>query len=406
MMLKLELLRIIKSRSTRYLSGAALLLSVLLAGMTIFMSYYYDSATGTSRHGLAAIAAERAEAALSEGEITPEKIREAYAVNQELSRVYGQVMPTEVWNSKMKPVYNTILNTRLVFFETNGMPKEPTDISPEEASNFYSQRKDYINKTIYYGHQSRQDVADYALRLDERVETPFVYQYGFGSSNTLAYLTVCVFILVVICSVISAPVFSSDYASGADDIQRCTRNGRRKLAHAKLLSVIIISSALFFLCTGVFLAITLPVFGLDGTSVQFNYSTGVLAFTNMSENGFLILILISGFLTVLAMICLTLWLSSILNSPVMVLAISVGIALLPSLISVIGDTGNLVNWIRLCLPSGGTGLANMFTELGQGTFLTAGPLIVWSPHLMLAAALLEIPVFYLLARRCYIKHEL
>lgn len=126
----------------------------------------------------------------------------------------------------------------------------------------------------------------------------------------------------------------------------------------------------------------------------------------MSENGFLILVLISGFLTVLAMIYLTLWLSSILNSPVMVLAVSVGIALLPSLISVIGDTGNLVNWIRLCLPSGGTGLANMFTELGQGTFLTAGPLIIWSPHLMLAAALLEIPVFYLLARRCYIKHEL
>lgn len=83
MMLKLELLRIIKSRSTRYLSGAALLLSVLLAGMTIFAAYYYDSHTGTSRHGLAAIASARAEAALSEGEITPERIKEAYAVIQD-----------------------------------------------------------------------------------------------------------------------------------------------------------------------------------------------------------------------------------------------------------------------------------------------------------------------------------
>ena len=63
--------------------------------------------------------------------------------------------------------------------------------------------------------------------------------------------------------------------------------------------------------------------------------------------------------------------------------------------------------VCLVLTAGGTGLQNsMYYELTSGfQFLTLGSLAIWTPFVMLAAPVIETPVFALLAKRAYTRHE-
>lgn len=47
-----------------------------------------------------------------------------------------------------------------------------------------------------------------------------------------------IFLLAILCAVIVAPVFSTEYQTGADDIIRCTKNGRMRLATVKIASAV------------------------------------------------------------------------------------------------------------------------------------------------------------------------
>ena len=47
----------------------------------------------------------------------------------------------------------------------------------------------------------------------------------------------------------------------------------------------------------------------------------------------------------------------------------------------------------------------MYYELPDFKFLTVGSLAIWTPFVMLAAPVIETPVFALLAKRAYVRHE-
>ena len=56
--------------------------------------------------------------------------------------------------------------------------------------------------------------------------------------------------------------------------------------------------------------------------------------------------------------------------------------------------GNVRNWICSIFPSGGTGLINSFTYAVTDTkFAFIGDQAIWTPYLMMAAALIEVILF-------------
>ena len=125
----------------------------------------------------------------------------------------------------------------------------------------------------------------------------------------------------------------------------------------------------------------------------------------MNMNEALALCTLSGLLTMLASISLTMWISSMQPNTVMVLVISAAALALPMFADHYLDYP-VSDWIRLLLPGGGTGLQNsMYYELPDFKFLTVGSLAIWTPFVMLAAPVIEAPVFALLARRAYTRHE-
>ena len=410
-MYKLELKRLLRTRSTWILMAAALLVTLVLCCVNIFGAYYY-SYDGKSYHALDATEMREIVTESAEGEWTSERIRDVFEQIDEVSAnrrgiaVEGETndnyeIVTGGNNSGAASIAgytNTFLRSIPQVFDVY-----MDEITPDMAAQYYTQRKAYIEEvmTLNYGPAA----AEAALRLDENTTEPFYYEFGFGTgSDTASTLPVSLFAIAVVCSIICAPVFASDYSTGADDIQRCTRYGCKRLGRAKLLAAMTLSAVLYIICTAVFVALTLAVYGDDKTSAQL--ALDALVLIDIDMNGVLALTLIAGFLSVLAMTAFTLWLSARMRSSVAVLAVALAVAMTPTFLVILLRESALGDWLRLLLPSGGLGLGTgMFVDIQIGEFLTVGSLAIWTPFVMLAAPVIEAPVFALLARRAYTRHE-
>ena len=410
-MYKLEMKRLLKTRSTWILMAAALLVTLILCCINIFGAYYY-SYDGESFHALDATEMRRIVTESAEGEWTPERIHDVFAQIDEVSANRRGIAVEGATNDNYEIVTggnnsgaasiagytNTFLRSIPQVFDVY-----MDEITPDMAAQYYNQRKAYIEEvmTLNYGPAA----AEAALRLDENTAEPFYYEFGFGTGSDIATsLPVSLFAVAIVCSIICAPVFASDYSTGADDIQRCARYGCRRLGKAKLLAAMTLSTALYIICAAVFVALTLAVYGDDKTSAQL--ALDALVLIDIDMNGVLVLTLVAGFLSVLAMTAFTLYLSARMRSSVAVLAIALAVAMAPTFLVILLRESALGDWLRLILPSGGLGLGTgMFVDIQIGEFLTVGSLAVWTPFLMLAAPVIETPVFALLARRAYVRHE-
>ena len=412
-MMALELKRVAKTRSTWMLSVGALLLSVIMALLVIsFARHYYLGENGMEAKltGREAIQANQEMLKPIEGSLTPEKIQAAFETYHEVYEAYGANMadvPDDIYYQKIYPINFILDGVREVYVDkSTGIPVPLYEVSPEEAADFYEQRTERLGDYLSKKYKDAPDVARKALAINEKVETPFYYVYGLGDSDTTEYLTMCIFLLVMICAVIAAPIFSADYQSGADDILRCTKHGRWRLAVVKLLSAILLTTAIFTLCVTAFILISYAAFGWNSLKTTLQLAFSAITFVPLTIGEANMLIVFSGLLTFLSTVCFTLLLSTKFKNPLTTLGLAIGGCLLPTILSFAGSGANIENWIRLCLPSGGVGLRNsFFFELTDFNFLPLGPISVWTPYIIPVAAGIEIILFFTLAIRSYSRHE-
>jgi hypothetical protein len=269
-MITLELKRVIKTRSTWMLASGALLLSVVLALLVVsFANHWYLDGNGKEVRltGREAIQANKERQKPIEGDLTSKKIQTAFEIYHEVYEAYGtkvEDIPQDVYYEKIVPISAILNRVREVYVDkSTGIPVPLHEISPEEAANFYDQRTERLGDYLSYEYKDAPDVVEQALVINKKVETPFYYIYGIGNSDTTEYLAICIFLLIMLCTVIAAPIFSADYQSGADDILRCTKHGRRRLAVVKLLSAILLTTSIFAVCVTTFILISYTAFGWD-----------------------------------------------------------------------------------------------------------------------------------------------
>lgn len=409
-LLVLELKRVAKTRSTWWLAACALILCVILAFLVIaFTRYYYLDERGEEAYitGFDAIAQRNAMFAPIEGELTPDIIREAFETYHAVYAEYGEDIPLTVEYETLYPINMVLNRVREVFVnEATGVPLEAYEIPPEEAATYYERRSIRLESYMDYLYEESPAAVAYATNMNKAVSTPFVFNYGIGNSDAYEYLTICILLLVLICTVMVAPIFSAEYASGADDILRCTKHGRTRLALTKISAALLLGAGWFLLCIGVFLLIVSAAYGWDSLGASLQLIRSSLCFAPLTAGGFQGMVAAAGLLSFLAIISFTLLLSARLKSPLAVLGIAAAMILLPTIISFGGLGSNIENWVRLLLPSGGVGLRNsMFYELSGFTFLRLGPVCIWSPYVLAAAAALEIPLFCALAVKTYNRHK-
>lgn len=409
-----ELRRIMKTRSVQIILMSMMLLAVVMAWFPIsFVKFTYEDENGqeVTAEGLEAIRMEKENQGQFAGEITSEMMSQALEQYQEFEGqfedgLYDEAVKMSELNQHIRPIDNLVSKLQEVYAdEKTGQAPAAVELTREEATKFYSQCSQHLKDLMNMEQPEHPQARKQAETLYENVEMPFTYYPGIDS-NMIDYLGLWIFLLVIAGAIIAAPVFSSDSQTGADQILRCTKHGKRCLAAAKTGVILLVVTVMYFVCVGIFTVISNGAFGWESrqTSVQVIFSAvnflpfnlGTLQNTTIA----------GGYATLLATVLFTLFLSSRMRSVFSASITALICCLLPSMIyTMLGN--NIGNWLRSILPPSGVGLGNSFlSSLTDTVFVHAGSFSVWIPIVIMAAAVIEIPVFIYATVRGYGKYQM
>ena len=407
-LMKLELKRVLKTRLTLILLSLSLVLSLVMAYIPTtfsYVSYLDDNGNTIKLLGLDAVQYLKTLQSDTAGEVTPQKVRQAVEDYQTCLTKYGVEntydLPDGVYETEILPYAPLLHGVREAFADPDsGIAPSLMDIDPEKIEDFYGAceaRLDSLMKLEQRDHPRAQEAAK---RLYNRVEMPYQLYPGYNT-DAMDYQLLLSFLIVLFCTVIAAPIFTSDYQTGADDIYRCTKYGRVKFAVTKLLSALLICGTAFSLCAVVFLLVSNSLYGWEctKTSMQMLYSIVNLPNLNLGQ---LQWVCAGGYLLcLLATVSFTLFLSSRLRNVVSALSLSLLCCFLP-IIVYMALPSEIGQWIYTVLSAGGVALQTSFLySLVDFAFWNIGNLAIWTPYVMLGAYCVEIPLFLCLAVYSY-----
>lgn len=406
-LLQLELKRTLSSRATRCILMLALVLSLVIAWLPVSYVGLYSS-EDSEITGLRAVQEIKQLAAPYSGEVTTEKMQKALAEYQGAVKQYGDVnsedFPIDVYYHKIFPEAPLVRRLIEINADAQGLAPEATQLTNQDAKNFYKQCETHVGDLMNLEQHDHPEAQKQAKQMYSKVSQPFYYYPGY-TMDALEYVGMYVFLLVFLCTLIAAPIFSVEYQTGADDILRCTKHGRKRLAVTKIAAAMLIFIAVFAVCMTIFTVLSNSLFGWEcrKTSLQVIQSAATLFSGTVGDAQNAITAM--GLVTLLAVSSFTLFVSSVSRSNVKALGISLVFLIAPSLLYMFGG-GTLTAWIARILPAGGVGMNNSYTyTICNFEFLHLGKTIsVWPAHVMLVCELVAIPLFLFLTVRCYQKH--
>lgn len=407
-LMKLELKRVLKTRLTLILLTFSLVLSLVMAYIPTtfsYVSYLDDNGNTIKLLGLDAVQYLKTLQSDTAGEVTPQKVRQAVEDYQTCLTKYGVEntydLPDGVYETEILPYAPLLHGVREAFADPDsGIAASLMDISPEKIENFYGACEARLVSLMKLEQKDHPAAQEAAKRLYNRVEMPYQLYPGYNT-DAMDYQLLLSFLIVLFCTVIAAPIFTSDYQTGADDIYRCTKYGRVKFAVTKLLSALLICGTTFSLCAVVFLLVSNSLYGWEctKTSMQMLYSIVNLPNLNLGQ---LQWVCAGAYcLCLLATVSFTLFLSSRLWNVVASLAVALVCCILP-VILYMALPSEIGQWIYTVLPAGGVALQTSFLyTLVDFAFWNIGNIAIWTPYVMLGAYCVEIPLFLCLAVYSY-----
>lgn len=409
---KEELKRILRTKSSLLFLAAAVILSVLMAYVPVtFVRYTYEeNGQEITIKGREALAIRKELRNPHSGEVTPEKMSEGLKSYQENLEIYGDFygdFPLNVHNEKIFP-YSPFINRlhEVMADSDTGLAPDYTEITEQDALNFYERCRTHMADLMKLEQKDNPQAQKIAARMYDKVPMPFYYYPGYDT-NMFEYEGFYLFLLMFLCVMTTAPLFCCEYQTGADDILRSTRHGRRNLAYVKILSALTISIAAFALCMTIFMVISNCLFGWESrqTSMQILFSASTLLGLNMGhlQN----LVMFAGFIALLSCVSFILFVSSSSKNTTIATGLTIAFSLFPSIFyMMIG--GDIAAYLRVLIPFGALGGSNSFSYAltYYFEFLKVGPFTVWTPWLLMIVPALEIPLFLWLTVRTYCRRSL
>lgn len=407
----LEVKRVLKSRRSIVILLIALIMSAVMAWVPVMfedINQYDESGNKVAElNGLDAIAYKKSLRSANNGEVTPEKLKEALIIYQNAVEPYGEdsfysgEFPTAIYMEKVFPVKSLLDRMPEAFSDPKtGQATSLMKISPDKLDGLYEQTVQHLKDIMQMEQKEHPAAQEQALQKYTQVETPFQFYPGY-SRDAFDYIILFIFLLVILCTAAATPTFSNEYQTGSDSILRCTKHGRSRLAIVKIMAALTIFTAVFIICISLHLLISNLAFGTEcmKTSIQMLFSVISLPAFNLGQ--LQIALALGGLLSLLATISFTLFLSAKFKDSISVILIAIAMCLLPIFTYLAG-----ANWLTFILPSGGIGMQNsLLYQLTGFVYLHIGQTSIWSPYVIIAAAVIEIPVFLFLAVRTYCKHQ-
>lgn len=407
-LLKLELKRVFMTRSTLILLFAAVLLSFLMAWLpTTFSSNSYTDTHGNTVKltGLASIEYEKKLQAGIAGTVTPQKVRHAVEQYQSCLKKYGVEnsydLPEGVYQAEILPYAPLLHGVKEAFADPDtGIAPSVMEIDPQDIEHYYDVLENRILSLMKMEQKNNPEAQQKAVSMYDRVTKPYLLYPGY-STDAMDYQIILAFLIALFGTVIAAPVFTSDYQTGADDILRCTKYGKVKFAITKIISALLICGITYSLCMMIYITVSNSLFGWDCTknSMQMLYSIVNLPDMNLLQ--LQCFVAFSGLLSILAAVSLTLFLSSKFKNIIVSLSTSLLFCILPLILYLVLPAG-IGEWIYSILPAGGVGLqTSILYAVIDFVYLHLGKMTLWLPYAMLGAYAVELPLFILLTVYSY-----
>lgn len=314
-----ELIKILKRRMTRVILAVSL---VLAAGSALFLgfsnySFGVEVAAPTWQARSRSVQAT-ADAAAWHGPLTAETL---CAARDRCRTVLQQ--PVGDLNGADAYVAGDILYMAARVFTEAGeiswanWPAQSTALDDDALAQLYTLRARHVAAMIDAAPADRQA----ALRaLNDRVSIPFVYDWVDGHEAEIVQLGNAIFLVGLLLCAAVAPVFCGEVHTRVYTVSHCARHGRGRLAAAKLAAALVFAGGAFAVCTGVFVAVQLALFGARGlsASLQITAPDCVLPLSYGQAEAWLLL---GGLVSCLAGVAITAALSARLDSEFPVLLV-------------------------------------------------------------------------------------
>lgn len=390
----LEMKRLIRTKSVWILMIAMVVLAAVMAyvPVTFIRAYKTDAGNVQAVTGVQAVKISKETRKDMEGEVTEEKIRQAIRVLNEMYQEYGssfmEEVPADVYAEKIYPIMPVlnIIEQVLAPDGKNLYNMEAFDVKEEDAATIYEKYREEIQ-----GLSQNPELVKEMQKISGSVKTPFTYESGM-TLETVDYYTISLFLVMFAFIVIASPVYAAEYQTGADDVIRCTKNGRVRIAVTKILVTFTLAVSTFVASSLTFVAVLYILYGGSGfgTSIQMGY---VFYLPALTIGSMLKLQIAGGVLFTLATVSFVLFLSSKCKNVQTALISAFGIAILPMILNMAGNN-NVLNIMRCILPTGGFGLINgLQSELMARNFALVAGHYIWLPYILLVAAAVAVPVF-------------
>ncbi len=390
----LEMKRLIRTKSVWILMIAMVVLAAVMAyvPVTFIRAYKTDAGNVQAVTGVQAVKISKETRKDMEGEVTEEKIQQAIRVLNEMYQEYGssfmEEVSADVYAEKIYPIMPVlnVIEQVLVPDGKNLYNMETFDVKEEDAATIYEKYREEIQ-----GLSQNPELVKEMQKISGSVKTPFTYESGM-TLETVDYYTIYLFLVMFAFIVIASPVYAAEYQTGADDVIRCTKNGRVRIAVTKILVTFTLAVATFVASSLTFVAVLYILYGGSGfgTSIQMGY---VFYLPALTIGSMLKLQIAGGVLFTLATVSFVLFLSSKCKNVQTALISAFGIAILPMILNMAGNN-NVLNIMRCILPTGGFGLINgLQSELMARNFALVAGHYIWLPYILLVAAAVAVPVF-------------
>lgn len=346
MLVRYEFLKILRKKSSLIVMAVSLILTGFLFGLPImqYQTYNQDGAI----KGADGIAYEKGRYADLSVPLSEEYVAKTIREVQELFENPDNIgydgneqflIGDAYWNgvAPREKLLNLIANVYSSPNDIWGYNNLP-DLNIKDGASFYQTMGGKIQALL--NNPSRalsNEQKEYWGSMADKVDTPLQYGYYEGWEVIISSFELLMFALLAICMV-AAPVFSGEYQTGTDAVLLSAKYGKTKLATAKIAATFLFGTVAFILHIIVACGLPLIAFGTDGWNLPLQIANTAIPYPFTFLQAVLINIGII-FLVLFAMIGFTLFLSSKMKSPYLVLIILVPILFIPLFLTPNGTAG-------------------------------------------------------------------
>lgn len=373
-MIYYEFAKIFRRKVNVIVMLAGIVLMVVCAVNYVRQEPFYDKASGTYVNGREAFRLEEKTNNemtdyLTEEYLTGvvEGIQEKYIdMDMESDKAYEQVIQTK------EDLISLICKNYADVGEEMDWNKL-NEISTENGIGFYERRLDKVeerlNMDFSYGNYSEAE-KEFWMEKEKEVQTPFAWGDKTVMNKIWTMMEGGFYFLFVI-AVCTAPVFASEYESGASALLLTTRYGKTKLIYAKILASVLFALVYTAVGLGIGVGILGLAVGFHGAElpvqlwdsiIPYDWSIGKTLWISFA------IILLIGLMISLLTLLLSARVRSGLSTLVIMFALLVGPTFLP-----MSKTSGLWNHINYLFPVRVTMTKDVIGTLNSYQF---GPVIL------------------------------